>query len=241
MFDIHSHIIYHIDDGSRNIEESVKLITMAKEQGAADIIATPHYYVEHPTDPALIKERLSCIEEVLRDAGIQVRLYSGNEVLYFESMTEHLKKGEILTLAGSRYTLIEFYPMESYKTILRCVRNVRNAGFLPVIAHAERFKGLRENGLGEVIGLGAYIQLSTEPIGRKGFGAILDGETRFVRNALKQKEVHFLGTDMHRVDTRPPVIRDALRWISKNLDKDYANQLLFVNGLKITEDIEIDL
>jgi len=240
MFDIHSHIIYHIDDGSRNIEESVKLIRLASEQGATDIIATPHYYVECPTDPKRIKEKLQNIRDALQEVEIKVNLYSGNEVLFFDSMTERLKTGEILTLAGSRYTLIEFYPLESYKTILKCVRNVRNAGFLPVIAHAERFKGLRENGLSEVISLGAYIQLSTEPIGRKGFGAIFDGETRFVREALKHKEAHFLGTDMHRVDSRPPVIRDAMEWISKNLEKDYANKILFVNGLKMTEDIEID-
>ncbi|MBR1910214.1 MAG: hypothetical protein IJ821_06475 [Lachnospiraceae bacterium] len=240
MFDIHSHIIYHIDDGSRDIEESVKLIMLAAEQGASDIIATPHYYVECPTDSKRIKEKLQDIREAVQEAGIKVNLYPGNEVLYFDSMTERLKTGEILTLAGSRYTLIEFYPLESYKTILKCVRNVRNAGFLPVIAHAERFKGLRENGLSEVISLGAYIQLSTEPIGRKGFGALFDGETRFVREALKHREVHFLGTDMHRVDTRPPVIRDAMEWISKNLDKDYANRILFVNGLKMTEGIEID-
>ena len=241
MFDIHSHIIYHIDDGSRNIEESVKLIRSAVKQGATDIIATPHYYVEYPTNPTRIREKLSGIEEAVKEAGIDVRLYAGNEVLYFDSMAERLKEGKILTLAGSRYTLIEFYPLESYKTILKCVRNIRNAGYLPVIAHAERFKGLRENGLSEIIGLGAYIQLSTEPIGRKGFGALFDGETKFVREALKNKEAHFLGTDMHRADTRPPLIKDAVEWISKNLDREYANEILFKNGLKIKEDIEIDL
>ncbi len=241
MFDIHSHIIYHIDDGSRDIEESVKLIRKAYEQGATDIIATPHYYVEYPTNPTRIREKLSDIEEAVKEAGMEVRLYAGNEVLYFDSMAERLRTGEILTLCGSRYTLIEFYPLESYKTILKCVRNIRNAGYLPVIAHAERFKGLRENGLSEIIGLGAYVQLSTEPIGRKGLGALFDGETKFVREALKRGEAHFLGTDMHRADTRPPVMKDALKWISDNLDKDYANEILFANGQKITEDIEIDL
>ena len=241
MFDIHSHIIYHIDDGSRDMEESVELIRSAVRQGATDIIATPHYYPECPGDPVRIKEKLSNIEKAVKKAGISVRLYAGNEVLYFDSMAERLKNGEILTLAGSRYTLIEFYPLESYKTILKCVRNIRNAGYLPVIAHAERFRGLRENGLDEIIGLGAYIQLSTEPIGRKGLSAVFDGETRFVRKALKRKEVHFLGTDMHRADTRPPVITDALKWISDNLDRDYANAILSGNAMKMTEDKEIDL
>jgi len=241
MFDIHSHIIYHIDDGSRDIEESVKLIRSAVEQGATDIIATPHYYVEYPTDPNRIREKLSEIEEAVKEAGIAVRLYTGNEVLYFDSMTERLKEGEILTLAGSRYTLIEFYPLESYKTILKCVRNVRTAGFLPIIAHAERFKGLRENGLSEVISLGAYIQISTEPIGKKGFGSLFDEETKFVRDALRNGQAHFLGTDMHRADSRPPVISSAVSWIRKNLDEDYRDAILYRNAKLIPQDVEIDL
>ncbi|SEA81318.1 protein-tyrosine phosphatase [Oribacterium sp. KHPX15] len=241
MFDIHSHIIYHIDDGSRDIEESVKLIRSAVEQGATDIIATPHYYVEYPTGSVRIREKLSSIEEAVKDAGIAVRLYAGNEVLYFDSMTERLKEGEILTLAGSRYTLIEFYPLESYRTILKCVRNIRTAGYLPVIAHAERFKGLRENGLGEVINLGAYIQLSTEPIGKKGLGAFFDEETKFVRDALRNGQAHFLGTDMHRMDTRPPVLDSATSWIKKNLDEDYADAILYKNARLIPKDMEIDL
>ena len=57
MFDIHSHIIYHIDDGSRTPEESLELIRQDVEQGAHAIIATPHYYVQYPTDPPRIRRR----------------------------------------------------------------------------------------------------------------------------------------------------------------------------------------
>ncbi len=240
MFDIHSHIIYHIDDGSRDIDESVKLIKSDVEQGATDIIATPHYYIQQPTSPKRIREKLDDIREAVRDAGIEVNLYTGNEVLYFDSMAERLESGEILTLADSRYTLIEFYPLESYNTILRCVRNVRNAGYRPIIAHAERFKGIREHGLKEVISLGAYIQLSTEPLSHKGLGALLDGETKFIRNALKNGEAHFMGTDMHRHDTRPPVLRDAISWMKNNLDSTYANSVLYGNAEYILKDVEIN-
>ena len=59
MFDIHSHIIYHIDDGSHDLEESLELIRQDVEQGAHAIIATPHYYVQYPTDPARIRAKLA--------------------------------------------------------------------------------------------------------------------------------------------------------------------------------------
>ena len=267
MFDIHSHIIYHIDDGSRTPEESLELIRQDVEQGAHAIIATPHYYVQYPTDPARIRAKLATIEEALgigeqsvaqptpgstqstahptpsaseaNASALDVHLYAGNEVLWFDSMTERLQSGEILTLADSYYTLIEFYPEESYQTILRAIRNVRNAGYRPIIAHAERFKAIQEHGLAEVRDLGAYVQLSTEPLSHKGLSGLLDRETKFIQKTLRNQEADFLGTDMHRIDRRPPILRDAIDWIERNLDRDYADAVLQGNAEAILRDEEL--
>ena len=256
MFDIHSHIIYHIDDGSHDPEESLELIRQDVEQGAHAIIATPHYYVQYPTDQARIRAKLATIEEALgigeqsaaqltpgaseaNASALDVHLYAGNEVLWFDSMTERLQSGEILTLADSHYTLIEFYPEESYQTILRAIRKVRNAGYRPIIAHAERFKAMQEHGLAEVRDLGAYVQLSTEPLSHKGLSGLFDRETKFIQKALRNQEADFLGTDMHRVDRRPPVLRDAIDWIERNLDRDYADAVLQRNADAILRDEEI--
>ena len=282
MFDIHSHIIYHIDDGSRTPEESLELIRQDVEQGAHAIIATPHYYVQYPTDPARIRAKLATIEEALgigeqtatqptpgstesaaqptlgstqttdaaatqptpgaseaNASALDVHLYAGNEVLWFDSMTERLQSGEILTLADSHYTLIEFYPEESYQTILRAIRKVRNAGYRPIIAHAERFKAMQEHGLAEVRDFGAYVQLSTEPLSHKGLSGLFDRETKFIQKALRNQEADFLGTDMHRTDRRPPVLRDAIDWIERNLDRDYADAVLQRNAQAILRDEEI--
>lgn len=286
MFDIHSHIIYHIDDGSRTPEESLELIRQDVAQGAHAIIATPHYYVQYPTDPARIRTKLATIEEALgigeqtaaqptpgstqttdataaqptpgssqttdatatqptpsaseaNASALDIQLYAGNEVLWFDSMTERLQSGEILTLADSHYTLIEFYPEESYQTILRAIRKVRNAGYRPIIAHAERFKAMQEHGLAEVRDLGAYVQLSTEPLSHRGLSGLFDRETKFIQKALRNQEADFLGTDMHRTDRRPPVLRDAIDWIQKNLDADYADAVLQRNAQAIVRDEEL--
>ena len=189
MFDIHSHIICHIDDGSHDLEEALELLRQDVEQGAHAIIATPHYYVQYPTDPARIRAKLATIEEANASA-LDVRLYAGNEVLWFDSMTERLQSGEILTLADSHYTLIEFYPEESY-------------------------------------------------LSHKGLSGLLDRETKFIQKALRNQEADFLGTDMHRVDCRPPVLRDAIDWIERNLDRDYADAVLQGNAEAILRDEEI--
>ncbi len=238
VFDIHSHIIYQIDDGSRSLEESLSLIKRDVAQGAEGIFATPHYYPEAPSDPGEIRTKLNLLRERCRKEELSVVLYEGNEVMYFESMTESLRSGEILTLAGSRYTLIEFYPMESYQVILRAVRNLRRAGYRPIIAHAERFQGLRNHGLSEVISLGGYIQVSTEPLGKGGFSALMDGETGFVRDAIRKGQVHFLGTDMHREDRRPPVLAKAIRWVETH-EPEQTEALFHGNVKKLIEDKEL--
>lgn len=216
----------------------MKLIRSDLSQGAEGIFATPHYYLEAPSDPNEIRSKLESLRQKCEEEKLNVTLYEGNEVLYFESMTERLRNGDILTLAGSHYTLIEFYPMESYQVILKAVRNIRRAGYRPIIAHAERFKGLREHGLSEVIRMGAYIQVSTEPLGKSFLSAFMDGETQFIWDAIRKEQVHFLGTDMHREDRRPPVLANAVRWIRTHAPEQ-ADALFHENVKKMIEDKEL--
>lgn len=269
--DIHSHIVYGIDDGARTLDEAEELVVTDIREGAERIISTSHYYVDAPSDPDIIHERLDELRERLQADGVAsplgnsdadddhepsefsqdadsessaeetssrqtIEIIPGNEVLYFDSMVERLDRGEILTLGNSRYVLVEFYPRESYQTYVRAVRSLVYAGYTPIIAHAERFKALHENGLREVRKLGAQVQVSTEPLSRKGLSGMLDQEGSFIRKALKNQEADFVGTDMHRMSRRPPVARDAEAYIRKHCSPSYAADLLSRNADMILQD-----
>ena len=269
--DIHSHIVYGIDDGARTLDEAEELVVTDIREGAERIISTSHYYVDAPSDPDIIHERLDELRERLQADGVAsplgnsdadddhepsefsqdadsessaeetssrqtIEIIPGNEVLYFDSMVERLDRGEILTLGNSRYVLVEFYPRESYQTYVRAVRSLVYAGYTPIIAHAERFKALHENGLREVRKLGALVQVSTEPLSRKGLSGMLDQEASFIRKALKNQEADFVGTDMHRMSRRPPVARDAEAYIRKHCSPSYAAYLLSRNADMILQD-----
>ena len=73
-----------------------------------------------------------------------VKLYLGNEVLLCNDMVEKLDAGNILTMANSRYVLIEFYPTEDYATIERAISLLLNGGYIPIIAHCERYRAFRK-------------------------------------------------------------------------------------------------
>ena len=241
MIDIHSHIIYDIDDGARTLEEAVRLVRLDARQGVTDIFSTSHYSVSHPTSKREIFSKLGEIREKLDIRGIQVQLHPGHEVLYFDSMPEHLRKGKILTLAGSAYVLVEFYPTDAYQRFLSAVRQIRRCGYLPIIAHAERFPALRKHGLSEILEEGAYIQVSTEPLSFTGLRGMMNEECRFIKEALKKEQAHFFGSDMHRLHTRPPVVQEAIEWANRHLSRGYAAAVLYENAECILEDREIDI
>ena len=214
MIDIHSHIIWGIDDGARSIDESVRLIKEAHRQGVNAVFATPHYNPAGSSKTDLIRERVIELNKLLKDDGTDVSIYTGNEVMYFEDIISHLRNGRILSLADSDYVLIEFYPDTEYRNITEAIRNTANAGYYPVIAHAERYKTLYDHGLDELISMGAYIQLSTEPL----TGGLFRRDTAFVKKQLKKGYVHFIGSDMHNMDKRPPKNTKAINWIKNNIE-----------------------
>lgn len=66
MLDIHSHILPGVDDGSKSLDESVKILEMMKEQGITDVIATPHFYA--------FRENLDEYLKKIQDSYSQLKL-----------------------------------------------------------------------------------------------------------------------------------------------------------------------
>ncbi len=236
--DIHTHILPGIDDGARDLTESLALLAAAASQGADQIIVTPHYYVDAPTDPDELREKLTLIRKELDKNGTGAdadspALYLGNEVLYFDGMTERLDRGEILTLNGTDRVLVEFYPSESFDTVLRAVRHIYGAGYIPVIAHAERYLCLRgdaHEGLSPLIENGAEIQLGSDAVCHGLMDGLFNKDAAWCRKQIEAGLVSYLGSDMHRMKTRPPEIARCAAWCRKTLSPQTADALLWQNA-----------
>lgn len=221
FLDIHSHILPEVDDGSRGMDETLKMLQAAYEEGVRIIIATPHYI------PGRHNKSVDNLNQIYHQVCVQaeksipnIKILLGNEIYFKESAVEDVKRGRALTLAGTDYVLVEFRMTSEIKDIFRAVRLFSEAGYRPVIAHMERYGCLykKENTIHELIDAGAYIQINAESF----MGGILDRNAAYCRRLLEFGMVHFLGSDCHDLTSRRPQMRTPLASLKKDM---YAQQI----------------
>lgn len=208
--DIHAHILPGIDDGPSHWKESEMMLCMAREQGISHIVATPHFAKDQDMEQLgnMLKELRHRADLVSK--GLTVSL--GQEIMYFEELPLYLEQGKALTLAGSRYVLVEFLPGDSYMRLNRAVRSLVQSSFLPVVAHAERYHCLLERGRAEeLVNSGAYLQVNAGSLE----GGLLSKQAAWCRREILNGSIHFLATDMHGVSRRPPAAAAAAAWMEK--------------------------
>ena len=142
MIDIHSHILPGVDDGASSMKESLHMLSMARRQGITDVFATSHYSKAFPNrDP----EKLRRLRDELMSRANRpvqgpegkvkckrpIRIWTGQEIFYSNSVIRLLEEGKLLTLADSNYVLVEFMPSVPYSEICTAVRNLSRAGYTP--------------------------------------------------------------------------------------------------------------
>lgn len=233
-FDIHSHILPGVDDGAKNWEVTKEMLQMAYNQGIQRMFATSHSYPNRPQKSSEELRKLTKeVEELAKEIGQDFQIFTGNEVLYRESIPEELEKGNILTLADSQYVLVEFLPEEHYTRILHGVRRLVEYGYCPVIAHIERvraFNGKKER-IEEIVKSGAYLQVNAESL----MGGMFDKKKRFLEKMIAESLIHFIGSDCHNTDSRPPIMEAAIKKLRKKVPKDSLEKILYENPKKLMD------
>ncbi|MDO4265184.1 MAG: protein tyrosine phosphatase [Eubacteriales bacterium] len=241
--DIHCHMLPEVDDGAENMETALSMLALSEKQGAREIILTPHY--EHGCNgyrKGELSERFSELCERAEAAGIGLKLHLGNEILWFDGAVQAVRDKEALTLAGSRYMLIEFYPDVSFQQMLRAVRSVVQEGYIPVIAHYERYETLRrQNGdqeIEELLCQGALFQMNFNSLSGKGLlsGICPDRRTAWCRRQVKAGNVSFFGTDAHNLGARSPEHDRAAAWLKAQIGEAELLELLFENPQDLIAD-----
>ncbi len=233
IIDVHAHILCGLDDGSKNMGTTRRMLKRAYEQGVRDIIATPHYTKHRwKTSPENIRELIGSVQKEADRITPGLAIHPGMEIYYFSGMEKALASGTLLTLADSRYVLIEFHPATAYSQIEAAVRELSLCGYIPVLAHAERYQGLRYGDhLRYIREMGARIQMNYRSLVHTDGVLDIRGirERSWCRGVLLDGLVDFLGSDMHGMKHRPPEYEKAEQWICGKIGEDGFRQLSEIN------------
>ncbi len=227
MIDIHTHIIPLIDDGSTSYEESYLMLCEAQQAGFSGIIATSHYIEEsYNSDVAQRKEIIEDLLEYKKENNINLNIYMGNEIYVTLNIPELIQTHKASTLADSRYVLFELPMNTNVIYLFQCVYELKSAGYIPIIAHPERYSYIQQNPntLVNWIEKGILIQSNyTSILGDYGKEA-----QKTIKKMLKANMVHFLGSDAHRPE-RYADIPKAVKQIEKCIGTEKTNRITTVN------------
>jgi len=232
MIDLHSHIIYSVDDGSRSLEESIAILKEAYRKGITDMVATPHYMKGAMTStPQVVDEKLKVIRERLIEENIDLNLYSGHEVYVDASIFEDLENDRINTIQGTGYLLIELPLSQELNNLENLIFELQIKGYSVILAHPERYHFVQQDihVLDDLVNGGLLLQLNISSlIGRYG-----EASQKTAKELLRASMIHVLGTDVHHEDSYNLGIEESIEVIQKLVTKEMYEDLLENNGRKV--------
>ena len=238
LVDMHCHILPGIDDGSRNMEQSINMIKIAYDEGIRTIILTPHYHPAKGThNISKWEETYEKLKTKVKSENIDIDFYLGAELFYTHDASEYIENGQVISMSGSDYMLVEFRPETEFSLIKSAVYDILSAGKKPIIAHIERYDCIVGNieRVEDLIDLGAYIQVNASTV-TGGMGLSIKF---FIKKLLKRNLVHFIGTDAHSDGHRSPRMAECFKYIAKKCGEEYALEVMRDNALKIISNQEI--
>lgn len=229
MVDIHSHILFGIDDGAIDIAESIELIKQAVSVGYTDIVCSSHYLIgrfenrEYDKNFEILKARI--LEE-----KIPLKIHKGNEFALDSEFFQHEKK--INTIAGSRYILVELKDELIFGACKNFFKGLLAKGYIPIFAHVERYPHIKVQEFRELVDLGVVLQMNlrmaTNPIPKAKY-------------LLENGYISIVATDSHHLGRRDYNIVEYLKKLELNLGRELFQVLTEINPRKVIENKKIDV
>ncbi len=227
MIDLHSHYLYDVDDGARTLDDSMRMLRTAVEDGVTKMVATPHQ--RHPAgyhvEPELARERLMEIRAAVEAEGLSLELGLAAEIHFSEDIPEGIESGMLLPYSeDGRYFLFELPVTTIPGNINDVIFSMQMAGHFPVLAHPERNFEVMENPkiARDLRDRDVLLQVTARSItgefGRKSEKA--------ARKLLKWGVVDIIASDAHNPERRPPGLSDAVKQASRLVGPDRAQRMV---------------
>ena len=237
MIDLHNHILPEMDDGSRNVEETIEMGKIAENEGISKIIITTHHRKpEYIIDKKDILEKIEFTNELFKKENINIEIFPGMEVFIDRDIPVKLKNNELLSLNNSSYLLIEFPMREKIDYIDDVLHEVKIQGYKPIIAHPERYLEVIKNPnyVNKLIEEGCYIQINASSL--TGYFGKESQETAEI--LIKHNMVHLISTDAHKSKSRAPHILEAMESMKQLTSQIHVKEIIN-NASKVFKDQKI--
>lgn len=224
LIDIHTHILPGLDDGASSDEDALQLARAAHEEGITTIIATPHHangvYLNAAAE---VTRHVQALNEKLVLEGLPVTLFPGQEIRVHDDLLDAWHRGELLSLAGSKYVLLEMPSSRIPQTMGDLVHELGVMGLKPIIAHPERNAEVvsQPERLEELLDLGAYAQVTTHSL-LGGFGKRIE---QSAWTLLKRGSIHIVSSDAHHVERRGFRLAEAYSAIDRVIGREWSDYL----------------
>ncbi|MGL4977505.1 MAG: tyrosine-protein phosphatase [Cetobacterium sp.] len=226
MVDLHSHILYGVDDGSKSLEESLKLCEEAVKLGYKEIFCTSHYQ-KMKYENESYNQNFNILKSEIEKANMDLKIHPGNELFLDIDTLMSLEKGRFNKLGDSDYILVEFPKGLILNVKINILKTLIDRGYKPIVAHIERYSDLLENfhKLKELSVKTQFNLSSTE--------YLLENYRELIQNG----EINFAASDAHSINSRNYDLKERLDSLKSSVSEKVFRELTSSNAKKILQDV----
>lgn len=229
MIDIHHHLLPGLDDGSRDLDTSLAMVEMAIADGITHIACTPHSSHRYFFDPEINATTFATLQDAVHAKfGDRITLGLGCDFhLMYDNIEDAQRHPTRYTINGHNYLLVEFPDSAISPNTAQTFYQLSLSGMTPIITHPERNSILsrQPEKMWEWLQAGALIQVTAGSFTGR-FGKLAERAALWL---LDHHWIHFLATDAHNTESRPPLLRPAFDFVAEYCDLATADRLCIRN------------
>jgi protein-tyrosine phosphatase len=233
MVDIHSHFLYGIDDGAKDISQTKKMLDQAIEVGITDLVSTPHFnefispnYFEN------INNVFNEISKYISDNQLNLKIHSGSEILQDPKILDWSEFTDFLIGKNKNYFLFELPHFFEFSKISETIFDLKIKKITPILAHPERSVKIQESPeiLIQWINQGCVMQMNAGSI----LGQFGKKCKATAKRFLDSGVIQLFASDAHEPKRRNYLaLKEAKEYIVQNYDEQFANILFVQNPANI--------
>jgi protein-tyrosine phosphatase len=230
MYDLHSHLLPAIDDGSPDYETSLTMARTYVEQGVRCVACTPHILPGlYPNTGPQIRKLVAELQQRLEEEGVPLKLVAGADNHIAPDFVAGLNRGHLLAIADTRYVLVEPPHHIAPSRLEDLFFDILVGGYVPVLTHPERLSWIESkyDVMETLAAKGVWMQITSGSV-RGKFGP---RPRYWAERMLREGLVHILASDAHNTTSRRPDLAEGRAAAARIVGAQEATHLVVTRPL----------